>query len=60
MVYIHGSGGSYKQARSIGSVLYQKMKKDKRFDFHFNTFTGMVHTTLFGVNYNAFFVHTNI
>ena len=40
VLYVHGSGGSYKQARSIGSVLYQKMKSDRRFDFHFNTFSG--------------------
>ena len=45
VLYLPGSGGCYKQARSIGSVLYRKMnfnkmgKKRSTFNFHFNTFT---------------------
>ena len=26
VLYVPGSGGSYKQARNVGTVLYQKMK----------------------------------
>ena len=43
MLYVPGSGGSYKQARNVGTVLYQKMKMDATFPFHFNMFT---------INYN--------
>ena len=42
-MYVPGSGGSYKQARTVGSILYQKMKTDTTFPFHFNMFT---------INYN--------
>ena len=29
VLYVPGSGGSYKQARNVGSVLYQKMKGNR-------------------------------
>ena len=38
MIYVPGSGGNFKQVRSIGSVLYQKMRRDSNFSFHFNVF----------------------
>lgn len=39
VLFIPGSGGSYKQARSLGSVLMRKAMGDHNIKFHFDVFT---------------------